>query len=197
MKIIQDYIKEIGIVISYISMLVACYIFDWKPFGIFISYLIEIVVLLFVYVMLRVKDEKRNPRKYRYRKVQPISNLFIGLVPLVLFQYFMIGWMSEFIDPDQNFTKQNLLLTKEVLYAVVSMIVLYSIKAAQITTHKERLIVFQDNFIIKVLALTGTNILGFTLVISLEIKSLLLVLTIMVIIRIIIEIYFGRKMKFI
>ena len=176
-------------------MLVACYVFDWKPFGIFISYLIEIVVLLFVYVMLRVKDEKRNPRKYRYRKVQPISNLLIGLIPLVLFQYFMIGWMSEIIDPEQNFTKQNLLLTKEVLYAVVSMIVLYSIKAAQIATHKERLFVFQNNFIIKVLALTGTNILGFTLVISLEVKSLLYVLTIMVIIRIIIEIYFGRKMK--
>lgn len=176
-------------------MLIACYLFDWKSFGIFISYLIEIVVLFFVYSILRLKDEKKNPE--RYRKAQPLGNLFIGLVPLIVIQYFIIGWISSFIDPEQNFIQNNLLLTKEVYYAVGSFVVLYAIKAVQITNHKERLIVFQDNFLFKVLALTGANILGFLIVVGIEFTSFLPVLTVMVIVRIVLEIYFARKMRFI
>jgi hypothetical protein len=176
-------------------MLVACYFFDWKPFGIFISYLIEIVVLLLFYSLFRVKDEKKNPEQYR--KAQPLVNLFIGLVPLILFQYFIIGWTSGFINPEQNFSQQNLLLTKEVFYAFGSVVVLYAIKAVQITNHKERLIVFQDNFLFKVLALTGANSLGFVMVVGIGVDALLPTLTVTVIVRIFLEIYFSRKMKFI
>lgn len=176
-------------------MLVACYLFDWKPFGIFISYLIEIVVLLFFYSLFRMKDEKKNPGQYR--KAQPLGNLFIGVVPLILFQYFIIGWMSGFINPEQNFIKQNVLLTKEVFYAIGSVVVLYAIKAVQMTNHKERLVAFQDNFLFKVLALTGANILGFVMVVGIGINTLLPTLTVMVIVRILLEIYFSRKMKFI
>lgn len=175
-------------------MLLNCYIFEWKPFGILISYLLEVVVLIILFILFRMKDERMNPDSYR--KAQPVSNLLYGMIPLVLFQYFIIGWTASFIDPNQNFLKQDLLLSKEIIFPFCTMLFLYFIKAMQISDHVERLQVFQNNFLFKVLGLAGTSVLGFVLVIGLEITSLLPVLTVMVVLRIVLEIYFGRKMKF-
>ena len=191
MKRIKQNLKEIGIILSYIYMLVACYLFNWKPFGIFISYLIEIVVLLLVYVTFRIIAEKRNPDQYR--KAQPLLTIFIGAIPLVVFQYFIIGWMSGLINPAQNFLKENLLLTKEFLFAFGSSLFLYTIKAFQIISHSERIKVFQHNFLYSILALTATNSLGVLLVFVVGIHSSLPVLTGMVVVRINLEIYFERK----
>lgn len=193
MKVTALRFKEIAIILAYAYQLIACYFFHWKPFGIFISYLIEVLVLLGIYAVLRAIDEKRTPQ--RYVKSQPIINLFIGIVPLVLFQYFMIGLISVFIDPEQDFTKRNLLLSKEVMYAVVSMLILYIFTAVKINKHSERLAVFQGNFIFKSLALTATNILAMVLVFIFEIHALLPVLTGMVVIRVALELYFERMTK--
>lgn len=176
-------------------MLISCYLFDWKPFGVFFSYLIEIVALLLVFTVLRTLDERKNPKKYI--KEQPINNIFIGVLPLIIFQYFMIGWMSNDLNPDENFIKENLIYTKEVLYGAISVLILYALKAAQISNNQERLNTFQDNFLFRVLALSGANILGFVLIKVIGVTSFITVLTLMVMIRIILEVYFIRKMKFI
>jgi hypothetical protein len=191
----MNWIKEIGIVLSYISMLVACYLFDWKPFGVFVSYLIETVVLLIVYSIIRSINEKKNSSAHK--TAQPLANLLIGITPFLIFQFFMIGWMLSSIDPDHNFINENLLLTKEVFFASASMLLFYSIWAIQIPNHKKRLTIFQDNLIFKVIALSGTNILGFVLVLVIGVTSVLPVLVVMVVARILLEIYFGRKMKFV
>lgn len=193
MKQISKYIKEVGIVLSYTFILVACYFFDGKPFGIFISYLIEVVALFLIYSLLRWIDEKKHPKLYR--KSQPLMNLFIGLIPVVIFQYFIIGWISSFINPEENFFKQNLFLSSEVFYIIGSVVVFYSIKALQISNHKVNLRIFQDNFLFNILALSGANIIGFVLVIGFHVDSLLPVLSAMVIFRILLEIYFVRKMN--
>ena len=153
----------------------------------------EIVVLLLFYSVLRIKGQRKNPEQYR--KVQPLGNIFIGIIPLVIFQYLIIGWMTVFLNPEQNFIKQNLLLTKEVYFALGSAVVLYTIKAVQIANYKERLVIFQSNFLFKVLALTGTNIIGLVLIVGIGIKSLFPVLSLMVILRVFLEIYFGRRIK--
>lgn len=105
--------------------------------------------------------------------------------------------MANYIDPEQKFVAQNLLLTKEVYYAFGSALILYTLKAVSISNNKDRLDVFQENFLFQVLALTATNILGFIIVLGIQIESLLVVLTIMVTIRVTLEIYFSRKMKLI
>lgn len=195
MNNISNHIKKIGIVFSYIWMLFACYFSDWNPFVVFMSYLIEVVVLLFIYAILRFTDEKKNPR--RYRKSQSIINLFIGIVPMVIFQYFIIGWTSLSINPEQSFIENNLFFSKEVLYVIVSIVIFYSVKAFQITIRQERLGYFQENFLFQVMALTVTNTAGFIAVLVIGFKSLLFVLIIMVVFRIILEFYFSSKMKFI
>lgn len=176
-------------------MLIACYLLDWKPFGIFISYLIEVVVLVLIFSIIRLKDERENPE--RYRKVQALGNILIGVIPLIVFQYFVIGWMASFINPEENFIQENLLFTKEFLFAVLFIVILYTINAFQIVNRKERIKVFQDNFLFKVLGITGANILGFVLAVGIEWTSFLPVLTVTVVFRIFLEIYFARKMKFV
>jgi len=193
MKNIKSHFKEIGITLSYLYMLIACYLFDWKPFGIFISYLIEVVVLFLIYTVLRIRHKNQHPE--RYRKIQPIVNVFIGIIPLIGVQYLIIGLMAGSIDPGANFLEKDTLLSKEVLYALISTVVLYVIKALQFSDQHERLSVFESNFLYKVFALTITNLAGVLAVIGLGISSLLPVLTVMVIIRIGMEIHFDRKMR--
>jgi hypothetical protein len=174
-------------------MLVACYYFEWKPFGIFIYSLIEIVVLVIIYALLRLKDEKQNP--HRYRKSQSIINLFIGLIPMVVFQYFIIGFASVSINPEEDFIEQNLLLSEEVLYVFLAVTVLYVIKVLQISKQQERIRVFQENFLFQVLALSGANTIGFITIIVFDVNSLLPVLTLMVVFRVFLELYFVRRIK--
>ena len=185
--------QKTGIILSYLYMLVACYFFNWKPFGIFISYLIEVIVLITFYCISRVLDENRNPA--HYRNSQPLMNIIIGTIPLIIFQYFIIGWMSGIISDEQNFLTKNLLLSKETIYSFTTILIIYSIQAVRIKNHKERLKFYQDNFFFKVIALSTTNILGSTLVLGFGIRSLLLVLSGMVIIRIIQEFYVDSRSK--
>lgn len=193
MNYITSYIKELGIVFSYISFSVACFYFEWNPFGIFMFYLIEVVVLLLIYAILRIKDEKEDPR--RYRKSQSIVNLFIGITPMIIFQYFIIGWTSLSINPEQNFIESNLFFSKEVFFMTISIVVLYSVKAFQVTNQQEKLRVFQQDFLFQVLMLSGANTLGFFVVLGLGVNSLFITLIIMVAFRMFVEFYFARKMK--
>lgn len=185
--------KKIGIILSYLYMLVACYYFNWKPFGLFISYLIEVIVLITFYCVSRVLDENRNPA--HYRNSQPLMNIIIGTIPLIIFQYFIIGWMSGMINDEQNFLSKNLLLSKEVIYSFTTMLLIYVIQAIRIRDHKKRLELFQDNFLYKVIGLSATNILGSTLVFGFGVQSLLYVLIGMVVVRIIQEFYFDSRSK--
>lgn len=156
-------------------------------------YLIEVVVLLLIYAILRIKDEKEDPR--RYRKSQSIVNLFIGITPMIIFQYFIIGWTSLSINPEQNFIESNLFFSKEVFFMTISIVVLYSVKAFQVTNQQEKLRVFQQDFLFQVLMLSGANTLGFFVVLGLGVNSLFITLIIMVAFRMFVEFYFARKMK--
>ena len=154
MRLIKKHFEEIGIILSYIAMLVATYIFDWKPYAIFISYLVEVIVILLIYVVLRFIDERKNPR--RYRKSQPIVNILIGIIPLILFQFFTVGIMASVLNPDENILKHNFILTKKILFAFASFAFIFILKALQMIKNKEILIVFQNNFLFKVITLSPT-----------------------------------------
>lgn len=174
-------------------MLFMAYYFEWEPFGIFVYYLIEITVLLLVYVLLRLREVSKNTKINK--KAQPIANILIGIIPLLLIQYLIVGFISVAIDPNESFIEKNLLMTKEVLFAFCSLTFVYLLKAIQMIKIKDRLLIFQNNFLFKVIALSMTNFLGFVLVIGFEMTSLLTVLTIMTAIRIGLEIYLGKTEK--
>jgi hypothetical protein len=195
MTYIRSHLKEIGIVLSYLWMLVACYVFHWSPVGVFLSYLIETIVLLLVYAVLRTIDENRHPA--RYRKSQPLTTILIAVVPLALFQYFIIWIVTGYIDGGRATASESILFTREALYAVIACIVAYAIKAIQLTKNDQGLVVFQANFLFSALALTATNLVSLLIVCFTETGSLLVVLTGSVAMRIALEIWFDRKMKLI
>ncbi|WP_417264683.1 hypothetical protein [Brumimicrobium sp.] len=193
MKYINNFFNELGIIFSYVVMLFMAYYFEWEPFGIFVYYLIEITVLLLVYVLLRLREVSKNTKINK--KAQPIANILIGIIPLLLIQYLIVGFISVAIDPNESFIEKNLLMTKEVLFAFCSLTFVYLLKAIQMIKIKDRLLIFQNNFLFKVIALSMTNFLGLILVIGFEMTSLLTVLTIMTAIRIGLVIYLGKTEK--
>jgi len=188
LNFISRYIKELGIVFSYAIMLIACVFLNWEAFAIFISFLIEIVVLFLVYAFLQIK----NPQEIAdfFISIFHIIKVFIGMITLFLFHYFLIGFLVHMINPNFNILKDNLLLTKEVLYAAGSMLLLYVFNAYQISNYEEKIIAFQNKLIIQVLVLTISNIVAFIALFLLGLSSLFPILTSMVIARIIMELYF-------
>jgi hypothetical protein len=187
--------KEIIILLSYSWMLIACYLFDWKPFYIFFSYLLELFVLTGFYVIIRKRDEQKNPQNYR--RAQPIENVLIGSIPLFLFQYFALGWASVFIYPDENFILKDLILTSTTLIIVLQFVFAYAAKIFSIQNDKTAEKLLKGNLLYQALVLTTTNVTALVIVIVFSIESLLPVLTVMVIIRASMEIYFARKMELI
>lgn len=193
LKTIKLYLQEIGIIFSYIYLLIASYVFDWKPFSIFFSSLAEVIVLFLIYCLLRVIDQNNNPSKYR--KSQPLINAIIGIIPLIGIQALFILLTSGSVTHDKDFMRTNPFLTKEVLYCIISTLIVYGIKAFQIKGHQERVDQFQGNFIFKAISITATSMLAMIIITCFEVKTLFPVLSAVVILRICLELYFLKKMK--
>jgi hypothetical protein len=185
---LSRHIKELGIVLSYTIMLVACVFFDWEVFAIFVSFLIEIVVLFVVYAILHIKYNKQLSDLVI--SILHLIMVIIGMIPLLLFHLFIIGLLANMFDPEIDVFKNNLLNTKEVFYAAGSMLLFYAINVFQISSHKNKVIIYQNTIIIQVLLLTVSNIVAFSAVFILGLNSLFVVLTAMVISRIFMEFYF-------
>lgn len=189
----MKYLKEIGLFASYLFVLLACYLYDWKPFGVFSSYLFEIILLLFVYSFFRIRDQIKRPKEYK--KQNSLGVIIVSVLPLIFIQYLIIGWMSATLDPFQDYFNGNILFTKELIPSFLALLIIYVLKARSISGTANQEKEFKNIFVYKVIMLTITNIIGVVLVLGIGIQSLLFVLTLMVIARILIELYFIKKVK--
>lgn len=185
--------KSISLISSYLILLIASYLGYYKPYGIFISYLIEILVLIGFYSIFRSIDTKKNPSKYR--KQQPLINVLIALIPFVFIQFLLIGWTAGLLNPEENFIQTNLILTKEVLYAFLVLIIIYGIEAWKKQDLEQKINTFLDNFFLKILLLSGANLIGSILVLGFGLFKVFPVILIMVLIRIGIELIWIKKIK--
>lgn len=183
-------LDEIGIILSYIFMLVACYVFEWQPFMVLFSYLWEIVVLLFMYFIVRMGGK-------RVKKQPLLINIFIGIIPFLLFQTGMIAWISKMVSTNENAVKDEFSLTVEIVYIVGSILLFYIIKVIRMSSHKERMEALQYNLVYRILALGGINMAVLLLIMIFEIHTFLVVLVVMVAVRIVLELYFRKKMTII
>ncbi len=187
----MSYIKEIGIILSYLATLAFCYFFDWKPFGVFFSYVVEIVVLGILYAILRFKDERINPQKYR--KSQSTSTQLMAVLGFSFVQFFLLFFISRKISGSDESIDWVMLFNKEALFTFCIILFFYSLQAFQTRNNSKQTELFLSEFLIKVIILTVANLLGFLAVSQFELKYWFSVLSVMVAFRVVMEIYFERK----
>ena len=191
LKFLWSISDSIGVIFSYLFLLVSCYLFNWDPFMLFFSYLLEIVILVLVLGGIRLIDERRRPEIYR--KQQPFVNVLVAMFFFVMLHLFLIWLNTSAFDRYANKHFNELIYSKEVLFAGISMLFFYSLNAIQIKDDIARINTFQSNFFLKVILISLTNFTGLILSLSLEVDSLLVLMSIIVAIRIGFELFWMRK----
>jgi hypothetical protein len=190
----NKYIKEIGITISYLWLLLATFLFDWKPFAIFISFLLEFITLILIYLVVRAIDQFRNPRKYR--KLSSSGTLAFAVIPLVAIQYLFISLVVSILDPTFDFFDlTNLWDEKWLSLSFLIIIVLYILKTLQFKDIGEAEKVLQETFFLEALSLNFSNLIGVAIVAYGQVNSLPIVLCAMVLFRIFMEIKFSKHIQ--
>ena len=177
-------------------MLLGILLFDWKPFGIFLSFLIEFVALTVIYTVVRSIDQYKNPKKYR--KLQPSITIAIAVIPLIAVQYLFISLVVSILDPMfVLFEPSNLWEQKELTFGFAAILLFYVLQTTQMSSIEAAENLYSSNFFVEALTLNFTNILGVIIVAYVQINSLPFVLIMMVALRIFLELklskFFGAK----
>lgn len=181
--------KQIGIVLSYSWLILATYLFNWKPFSVFIGFLMEMLVILLLYSFFRIKAQINQPAAFR--KVGDLSSIFFGASVFLFFSYKMIEGFSWRLEPDsQDFSFYSLISSKEVLISFAAMFLIYFGRVINLESDLFRELILRQNMMIKILAMSLTTLIPFLLIFEYEFLNFLYILPFVFLGRIVVELYF-------
>ena len=187
-------IKNSSIILSYAWLLIAICFLEWEPILFFLSIFLELIALLVVYVIIRFKHQLQQPD--RYRKQQPLVNVLIGSIPLILFHLAIITLLAPHFDSNLVFSgRHSFLLSPTFFWLLATNCILYLIQAIQIKQSEIRITLFQQNLLFKALLLTIINLIG-VLVIG-ENSTYVPVLIALTLLRSFIEWRFSKRIQLI
>lgn len=187
----RTHLKTIGILLSYLLVILGYKFLHWSPLGFFVALYLELVVIIITYIVLRILDKSKNPKKYR--KLPDISNIIVALAGALLLQYvFMQGTLSIF-HPINISEPLELMNDSGGWIALITLSIVYLLSALDERTVSQKEYELQQNLFLEILALSGMNLLGIVLLYSLDITTPLIILLAMFAGRAGIEIYFQYK----
>ena len=188
--------KEFGIIGSYLLFLIGTYLFAWEALTIFLAYFLEFIAVLLLYTLVRFFDERKRPE--RYAKLPPVMNIFIGAIPLLLLQYFILVFNAGVVNPEANISvNKDYFFTMEVAYMLFLILIVYLLKIISLKDNLEREAVLKENVLFQALAISLANIIGLLVVAIAGKPSLMVVLIGMTIIRVLLEFLFNRRIRLI
>lgn len=184
-------LKSIGILLSYLLLIIGCHFFNWSPIGFFVALYLELVVIAITYIVFRALDKRKNPRKYR--KLPDIGNIATALAGALLLQYvFMVGTLRLFHEVEIG-EPLKLMSESGGWIAFVTITAVYVINSLDDRTISQKEYELQQSLFLEILSLSGMNLLGIILLFYLNDFSQILALIVLFIIRGAIEIYFKYK----
>lgn len=182
----------LGILFIYVWLLVSVY-FGSSGFGVFVSFALELIILLVLYGVSRIIDGFRNPKKYENHPLA-IQSIFVG--GTMIFVQFMFGRhiLSETDLGDNTPTIPELFSEWPLWIAGVLILFFYLLGVIKKPLSK---IVddMRDRFLMNFVLLTILNLGGMFAVISFENKVFVYVLMIMVIVRFIFELLLFKPFQ--
>lgn len=168
------YIKEIGIIASYVWLIIAVYFFDWKPLSIFLSFLTEFAIVFFIYWFLINFSDSKNKRNV------PGGNVLLAGLAMIGFQFFLISLLATSVAWDQflvdvndpifskavvqnrdNMLDPYFFLHINFLITFLIVVAIYVIRIISMKEPKQRENYLQENLFFQAIVLTGMNVIGF------------------------------------
>lgn len=194
-KMFFSLIDKFGIIFSYAFVFFGIFFFDWEPFIILVSYFIELIVVLFISAAFKFIDARKN--KYKYSNQFPIMvalSIFFGSGPFLFGQYLFIIYTAQILDSNINAKDGLSLLCKpEIFWCVAFIVIVYILKVLSLKNNSVRASVIQDNVIFQILALFLTSITGMLILLVVDNAGIIVVLFSLTAVRILLEIYFNKK----
>lgn len=191
----MNWINTFGIIASYLFVVFGVYFFDWSVTAIFWAYYLELIVLLITYVIVRTIDRRKNPAKYR--KLPDAFNILFASLPLLLLQYLFLKFLTYQVSGESYESIDDMMRSNGGWFTLGVIAFVYTLRTFNIRSIKEKEFELQQNFFLEILALSGTNMLGFIAAAYIEILGTNSILILMLSGRIAIELYFRYKTKWV
>lgn len=189
-KIDSTLIKHILVSLSYLTLAIGLFWWDWSAYSVLFSYLLEFILLLLVFFFSSVFGVSKT--KVRYDP----SNVLLGSLPLIIFNLGFISLMGT-MDED-SVTLYNLpsaFLLEEVLPGSIIILVGYGLSLVNLSSRTISPVIDQNLFF-QALCLTGINLLGVVIFVC-GLDNKLILLPIMILLRVLMEWIFDKKMSLI
>lgn len=156
----SKFFKEIGVFLVYGWIFLAVFIYDWKPSTVFISFVLELVVMLLLFTVFKIIKIFKTPSKF-LDDLFELLNVILGTAFLISLQGFLIFMIIDVLDEEENnLTIRQVVYTREVAIIALSIFVVYVIRLTTIKGFQPKLNVLQDNFLFQVLSFSLVNIVG-------------------------------------
>lgn len=191
----MNWLKSGSIIGSYLLVVLGVYLFDWSVSTIFWTYYFELIVLLLYYVIVRSIDQNKNPSKYR--KLPHALNILFAAGPLLAIQFLFLTFITSRVSGKEFESFNELMNTNGGWFTAAILFVIYFLRAINSKSIEKKEFDLQQNFFLEILALSGTNLLGFIGAAYIEYVGSFTLLILMLSGRIAIELYFNFKTKWI
>jgi hypothetical protein len=188
----RSYQNLLGLASGYLLLLVG-YALGASGFGIFLAFLIEIVALLIVHTLFRIRDEKANPQNYR--KQASVWNLYFGIVPFIFVQYLMIWVILSQVSAHFYVPTWPELLQEWQNWLIFAYLILFYVLRYRHEHGMKAADQSRNRFVVSLLLFTAINMLGATFVHLFDHPNFFLVLLAMVITRILLEYFLNKKFE--
>ena len=121
-------------------------------------------------------------------------SIFFGSGPFLFGQYLFIIYTAQILDSNINAKDGLSLLCKpEIFWCVAFIVIVYILKVLSLKNNSVRASVIQDNVIFQILALFLTSITGMLILLVVDNAGIIVVLFSLTAVRILLEIYFNKK----
>ncbi len=185
-------IKNRGIIISYTWLIVSIYLFDWDSFNVFITYLLEYLVLALIFI---VSDVIVNNTIEKQAKRQTV-NIFMSLLIFAGFQYFIAAIVHSSVRDDMSLFDDPIKYLNWSTYITAGCILVsYLIRIKQLKETNNIHQVIEDNFILQILGIAVMNMVGLGAVALFGVEKAPILLTIIILGRIGLEVYISKNIK--
>lgn len=183
-------IKETGIVIGYLTLLLGVLFFEWRPFPVFLSFLIEFIVILLIYVFLSLHRGVSKRRDEPPLFTVLIAGLAIGAVNMAFGNTLVFNIIK---GADERYEMENIVWT--VAAILISLLVLHIVSVKSRWNSPELMDKQRSMIFTGVIAISAMNVAGLFVWSSNENGNPNVVIFVMVTIRILAEVWMNHFQK--
>jgi hypothetical protein len=143
------------------------------------------------FLYLRTKGELKNKEQFNSRI--SYGNVLYGVIPFFIFQYFIIAGTSMSIDNRANIVAFSEVLSAGGIFTIASLSFFYYKSLKNIKTERNKRMAFYNTFLLRIIILTVSSLIGLIVVMFASNVSLFQVLSFTIPVRISGEFFLKKR----